>query len=203
MPKPKFDPYAELELDRGATTAQVRAAYRKRAKATHPDVPGGNVEDFADTKRALVVLTNPRKRKQFDQTGDVEEEKPDNERAAALQVIEQFVNDTVDAFLTGKDPDPRARDLSAEFWIKVNEDIRQAESAWRHGEKVIAFLEDMRKRFTTDDPSDPIGRSFDLKVERAKQQRADIRESITIRQHALKIMAGYRFNADGFVTTGF
>ena len=36
-----FDPYAVLGLEPGATRAEVRRAYRRRAKAIHPDVADG------------------------------------------------------------------------------------------------------------------------------------------------------------------
>jgi hypothetical protein len=37
-----FDPYAALGLAAGASHAEVRRAYRRRAMAIHPDVTGGD-----------------------------------------------------------------------------------------------------------------------------------------------------------------
>ena len=39
-PRPSFDPYRVLGLEPGATRADVRRAYRRRALAIHPDVAG-------------------------------------------------------------------------------------------------------------------------------------------------------------------
>jgi curved DNA-binding protein CbpA len=64
----KLDPYEELGVDRDATTLEVRKAYRKKVKDTHPD-QGGDPEAFNRTKTALAVLTNPAKRKSYDDTG--------------------------------------------------------------------------------------------------------------------------------------
>ena len=41
-PRPSFDPYRVLGLEPGATRADVRRAYRRRALAIHPDVAGAD-----------------------------------------------------------------------------------------------------------------------------------------------------------------
>lgn len=38
------------------THEQVKAAYRKRAAETHPDMPGGSLENFAAVDRAKHIL---------------------------------------------------------------------------------------------------------------------------------------------------
>ncbi len=40
------DPFALLGLTPGASPGAVRAAYRTRARAAHPDVPGGSADAF-------------------------------------------------------------------------------------------------------------------------------------------------------------
>ena len=46
----KFDPYAVLKLDHSATVNEIRAAYKSRIKAVHPDTIAalGLDEDLAD-----------------------------------------------------------------------------------------------------------------------------------------------------------
>jgi len=195
--KAKLDPYAELDVDREATTDEVKRAYKRRAKRTHPD-GGGTAEAFADTKRALVILSNPQKRRQYDATGDVDEEQqqPDNTRAAALQIIEAFMNDVVDGFLGGKADDPRVRDLRAEFFEKMNQEISDAEASWHDGGRVLTFLQDMRRRFKTGDKADPIGRGFELRIDGVTTRRADLRLGTDARREAIKIVRGYQFERD-------
>lgn len=196
--KRKLDPYAELEVDRDATAAEVKRAYLRRAMETHPDV-GGTDDAFIATKRALAILSDPKKRRQYDATGDVEEEQPDNTRSAALQIIELFMSGVMDEWLGGKAPgvaDPRVRDLQGEFFEKMNAEIFQAEASWIQGGNVLAFLQDMRRRFKTEDKADPIGRGFELRIDGVVSRRAELRLGIDARREAMKIVRGYAFERD-------
>lgn len=64
-----FDPYAILGLERTANAGEIRKAYRKRAKDTHPDTEGGSKEAFEVIAKAFSILADPRRRAQYDQTG--------------------------------------------------------------------------------------------------------------------------------------
>lgn len=65
---PIEDPYAELGLAPTATADEVRAAYRRRARACHPDVSTapGAAEAFARLQRAYAVLSDPERRAAWD-----------------------------------------------------------------------------------------------------------------------------------------
>lgn len=82
-----FDPYAELGVERDADEKTVRRAYRRRAKETHPDKKGGRRDKFESANRALMVLTDPKRREQYDRTGSVDDDKPDNAQAEALTIL--------------------------------------------------------------------------------------------------------------------
>lgn len=68
------DPYAILGVDRRATADEIKRAYRKLAKAHHPD-RNKNDRDatarFQDIQQAYAVLSDPQKRAQYDQFGDL------------------------------------------------------------------------------------------------------------------------------------
>ncbi|HVU74055.1 MAG TPA: molecular chaperone DnaJ [Mycobacteriales bacterium] len=66
------DYYAELGVDRNATDADIKKAYRKLARELHPDVnpdPGAQ-ERFKRISAAYEVLTDPEKRRIVDLGGD-------------------------------------------------------------------------------------------------------------------------------------
>jgi molecular chaperone DnaJ len=67
------DLYGELGVKRGATTDEIKKAYRKLARKYHPDVNPGNQEAEERFKRisfAHDVLSDAEKRKAYDEFGD-------------------------------------------------------------------------------------------------------------------------------------
>lgn len=70
------DPYQELGVSRAATADEIRKAFRKLAKANHPDTNPGNKEAEERFKRvsaAFDIIGDPEKRKKFD-AGEIDAE---------------------------------------------------------------------------------------------------------------------------------
>jgi molecular chaperone DnaJ len=68
----KKDFYEVLNVARSASQEEIKAAYRKLALQYHPDRNPGNKEaeeKFKEAAEAYEVLSNPEKRKQYDQFG--------------------------------------------------------------------------------------------------------------------------------------
>ncbi len=66
------DYYKTLGLDKKATPEQIKKAYRKLARAHHPDVNPNNPaaeQKFKEANEAHEVLSDPEKRKKYDQLG--------------------------------------------------------------------------------------------------------------------------------------
>ncbi len=63
------DYYQILGVSRSATQDDIKKAFRKLAHEYHPDKHGGNEAKFKEINEAYQVLSNPDKRKQYDQFG--------------------------------------------------------------------------------------------------------------------------------------
>lgn len=65
-----MDHYKTLGVPRDATTAQIKASWRKLARQHHPDREGGDEKFMAQVNEAYRVLGDPALRKHYDETGD-------------------------------------------------------------------------------------------------------------------------------------
>ncbi|GAP87113.1 hypothetical protein SAMD00023353_2500140 [Rosellinia necatrix] len=75
---PTIDPYEVLGLERAATSDQVKSAYRKLALKNHPDKVSKDQqqqahETFQSIAFAYAVLSDPTRRKRYDETGSTSE----------------------------------------------------------------------------------------------------------------------------------
>src|SRR2546423_1172099 len=71
---PPKDPYKTLGVDKKASADEIRKAYRKLARQYHPDKNPGDAqaeERFKDIQQANDILSDPEKRKQYDQGGGI------------------------------------------------------------------------------------------------------------------------------------
>ena len=72
MADTKRDYYEVLGVDKSADDATIKKAYRNLAKKYHPDVRPGDeeaAEKFKEASEAYAVLSDPDKRRQYDQFG--------------------------------------------------------------------------------------------------------------------------------------
>ena len=66
----KKDFYEILGVSKNATEAEIKSAFRKKAKEYHPDnKETGNAEKFKEVSEAYGVLSDANKRRQYDQFG--------------------------------------------------------------------------------------------------------------------------------------
>src|SRR3989338_762421 len=68
----KQDYYERLGITKSASQEEIKKVYRRLAKKYHPDVNQGNKsaeEKFKEISEAYLVLSDPEKRRQYDQCG--------------------------------------------------------------------------------------------------------------------------------------
>ena len=72
MAEQKRDYYEVLGVDKNADEAALKKAYRVLAKKYHPDMNPGDAEaekKFKEASEAYAVLSDPEKKRQYDQYG--------------------------------------------------------------------------------------------------------------------------------------
>ncbi len=65
------DYYTVLGVEKNASPEEIKKAFRKLAHQYHPDKKGGNEAKFKEVNEAYSILSDPDKRRQYDQFGHV------------------------------------------------------------------------------------------------------------------------------------
>jgi curved DNA-binding protein CbpA len=77
--------YDTLGVPKTADASAIKRAYRKKARAAHPDRQGGDAQTMAGLNLAYGTLADPAKRNHYDKTGqDTEPEKPADHEATGI-----------------------------------------------------------------------------------------------------------------------
>lgn len=111
--KANLDPegyYARLGVSPTASTEAIAAAFRRKARVVHPDVPGtGDTAAFVAIRRAHDVLTNPARRAAYDRSA----------RQATRVTIEvgEIPPDPPQAMPDAPMRHPRLSDLPLALWV--------------------------------------------------------------------------------------
>lgn len=84
--------YEILGIDPGSDEKTVKLAYRSKSQQNHPD-KGGSDEAFHEISVAYAVLSDPDRRKKYDETGDIEEPNHGNPIESTLaQLFEAIIS---------------------------------------------------------------------------------------------------------------
>ena len=190
-----IDPYAVLGLEADATADDIRAAYRRCAKNTHPDT-GGSSPEFTDVNLAHAVLSDAKRRERYDRTGQVEEPGPDNTEQGALERIGVMLKLILEA-----EPDPIERDLVALMNAHLTAEIEATRGKLKMTRRSIQRAERMRGRFRRKKPGDnPIEAILEWQIS-ALNKAVDASEAaIKQSEHAIELLNDYNFAND--ISTG-
>ncbi|XP_067674081.1 translocation protein SEC63 homolog [Haliotis asinina] len=66
----EYDPFQELEVDRGASPSEIKKAYRKLSLIYHPDKQTGDPKKFMRIAKAFAALTDEESRKNWEEYGN-------------------------------------------------------------------------------------------------------------------------------------
>ena len=113
--------YDELGVSPDADADAINAAYRKAAKAHHPDA-GGDPEAFARIGRAVAVLRDPVKRAEYDATGREDFGPDDPEREAREALMQAFASMMVQIVEQGRGA---STDVMEAVRLSLTEQARQ------------------------------------------------------------------------------
>jgi hypothetical protein len=117
-----FDPYKILGVDENAEISEIKTAFRKKAKETHPDLHGGNPEytkAFHEVAEAYAILSDATKRNRYDTARTTAQANSNTSNS------DYDTSDDWDDIYTNADMD--AEDIEAAIHEAINELHRETE----------------------------------------------------------------------------
>ena len=170
--------YEILAVAKDATAEQIKKAYRKLAMKHHPD-KGGDELQFKELSKAYSVLSDEDKRKRYDETGQVEEERdPFNE------ILASFVSDLQD------NVDSLNTDIIDIAKKKIKKEIKEINLARIQTENKIKYLNFFLKRIKKDTESNVFNLVTKSKIEQLKSKLEAITKSMDILKRMQDVFNG-------------
>lgn len=186
-----FNPYAVLGIEQTADAAQIKAAFRRRAKETHPD-KGGDPAEFANVNRAHDILTDDAARRLFDETGALPDDAPDSADAKAATLISTIIGNA----LFG-DEEPTAHDCAEMIRRTIGKLRTEHDKRLVLTERARGRARKMRERFRRKGKADTaMAAMLDWHIRQAEAAVAATKDNIDTCDRALKMVEGLSFDWD-------
>lgn len=187
-----LDPYAALDLPRDATPADVKRAFRRKAKKHHPDA-GGSAKDFDTVVRANLVLSNPARRARFDHDGVIDETSPN------LDPLREAKDLIVTFFLQAAEApgDIFQHDMVAAARKNFEHHIAELTNAKTQQQAKIRKRQKIVDRLKHKDANDFVRRAIRFETQNLERNLVEIDRQVQIRRDAILLLQDYRFEQEG------
>ena len=187
-----IDLYQLLGLKRAATREEVRKAYRRKAKSSHPD-SGGSEEAFNALTAAHDVLADAKRRERYDSTGEIEQARPDNFDGSAIEVIAQKLGMIIHA-----EQELTSLDIGAVIEQAIREDIALRKSSIANQRRAVERAAALRARVKrkANNADNMLARVLDWHESSAQDHAKKNEEAVRAMERALEILEGYSFIDD-------
>jgi curved DNA-binding protein CbpA len=183
-----MDPYAELGVPRNADAETIKRAYRKRVQKAHPD-KGGSKDAFQALQLSYDTLSDPERKKRFDEFGETGQG-PDPRQQALAEIAAMFIQ-----LLDQIDPDHT--DLHALVLSNINRAIEQHKtSIATHNAKIKKRENAMKRIKKKTQGENVILRMFEADVLQQKNAIARAEREIERGKTMIEMLKDYSYSAD-------
>ena len=184
-----IDPYEVLGVTREADGAAIKSAYRKRAKNTHPDA-GGDVNLFSRLTTSYQLLTDPIRRKVYDETG-YDPELADPKDLQGLVILETLVNEMI-----LDEREPGSFDPVAAMRRKLTDKVVSARFHILEMERHRARIRNHLDRMARKPGSDVLGRMLRARCDTISDAISKAEKEIGTIEQAYGMLDGYAYEVD-------
>ncbi len=180
--------YKILGVGERAGDAEIKSAYRRKAKALHPDA-GGSADEFADLSKAFHVLSDATRRLTYDQTG-MEDEAPKAEDVAVA-----YLRNLVESFIAA-DADPLYTDFAGEMIRQIDGAINEATKVNAATMRKITRCEKMAARFQVKRGDNVVKAILEGRIREMRQHLSVVERDIQAMHRAKELAGQYSYRMD-------
>lgn len=206
--------YDELGVKKDADAATIKRAHRKRVSETHPDVKGGDSEEFRKAQHAYMVLIDPERRKKYDDTG--EEGEQGSRQRSPEQMEAEEANQILGALVTALINDPGVTDTlidHTDLAKRIRDMLVQSEHGRRQElanvGRQIQRAEKMARKWRRkkakkgEEKPDLIAAMFSAQIAALNQRVSAIQRADRINARVIALIDGYDYEHDPVATPAF
>lgn len=86
-----MNPYKTLDVDQKADQETIKKAYRDASKIHHPDLHQGDDTKMKELNHAYMILSDPEKRKRYDETGETDQKHQNTPEQKAMAMLGELM----------------------------------------------------------------------------------------------------------------
>jgi len=188
------DPYQVLGVDKTTGTADLKKAYREKAKSAHPD-KGGTEEEMALVNWAYDLLTDPAARGHYDRTG--KEQNSANLETEAGKALLGLFSSVVDKIKEECPGGVTSAPLLKEMRSQVAAKMEAMEAAMAEAEKEKVYWSRAKGRLSySGKEQNLLELVFQDKIRQAESVIAECERSLKIGVIMKKLLKGYSWRKD-------
>lgn len=190
-PKISANHYEMLGVKRNASADEIRAAYRRLASKHHPDRRGGDEQLFKAIQRAYDVLSDPVKRKFFDEHGS-DRQGPTIREKAMQTLCQLFIGCVADV-----NNAVETQDVISFLSTKIREARAAIPKRRDEAQRTRRRLVDSRKRLRAKSGIvDILRNAIDVQIRGIDDGLRHLEDEIVVGDEMLRMLEGYTWSFD-------
>lgn len=180
--------YNTLGVEPSSTPEQIKAAYKKKAMKHHPD-KGGDLATFQEIQKAYDVLSDPARKKLYDETGD-DNEIPDR-NLLDLQILANLIAQIMEHI------DPETFNLVDEIHKGLNNEIDKfTQYSIQFNSKIRKLQTAIDRLSLAESKRNIVAEILEGQIAKVKQDLAEIESSKETLTRIKTLLNGYTYKAD-------
>jgi curved DNA-binding protein CbpA len=178
-------------VDIKSTAEAIKKAYRDLSKRWHPDKMDGDVERFKEIASAWEILSDPEKKKQFDEHGFVCSEEKMVRKSQAL--VKQVFQTLVGQYGMGS---ILQLDVMQELKGLMKSGIQEVERKVMEAKRNIADAQSVLAKFTFKNSTNPIRTVLDDEIEKQGAIIDQMNAEKVIAKRTYDLLSDYEFDSE-------